>query len=145
MSKRNRTNAWRPVHTLVMVLLAAAGTAAAQDTPRDVGREFTAAEYAAHNAMLAKFDYDTPPRLLKGYVPLYPISRVMSGRTGKCVVSYTVGTDGKVSNVVGSPEDDRKMCDHAILALKRWTFSPAMRSGKVVSARMRVPISYDLR
>lgn len=125
--------------------LLATTLASAQAKPPDVSREFTATEYDAFNAVLATSAPNaTAARLDKAYVPLYPISRAMSGKTGECLLQFTVDTRGVVSRIEREREDDRKMCDHAVIALRHWRFTPATVDGVPVETRHRVPITYAL-
>src|ERR1700730_5967612 len=39
--------------------------------------------------------YDTPPKLVSGNYPVYPISRLRFNKSGFAVVAFTVGRDGK--------------------------------------------------
>lgn len=137
------------LHAMAMAIelaLALALPAAAQKTPPDVDREFTAQEYAAYNAALkADKPGRTPARLVKGYVPLYPISRALSHKSGVCVLQFTVDTQGRPTEIARAQEDDRKMCDHAVIALRHWQFEPATQDGKPVVSRYRVPITYSFQ
>ena len=132
--------------TLALALLALAPAAGAQKVPDDVGREFTVDEYARINgAFEADGANATAARLLRGYVPLYPISRVLSHVSGVCVMEFDVGVDGTVSRLERAREDDRKMCDHAEIAMRHWRFQPATQDGMPVVRRYRVPITYSFR
>jgi len=129
---------------LALVLAAAFGGVAHAAHPSDTGREFSAAEYAAFNAALAKdAETGTPPLMLRGYVPLYPVSRVLAGMTGECVLEFTIDATGKAVDVARVRQDDKKMCDHAVLSLRHWEFQPAMRDGNPQPTRHRVPITYS--
>jgi len=129
---------------LALVLAAAFGGVAHAAHPFDTDREFSAAEYAAFNAALAEdAEAGTPPLMLRGYVPLYPASRILAGMTGECVLEFTIDATGKAADIVRAREDDRKMCDHAVLALRHWEFQPAMRDGSPQATRHRVPITYS--
>lgn len=134
----------------VAIAVAATGLALpadAQKLPADVKREFTAEEYVEYNAALAAGGEPgtTAARLLKGYVPLYPISRALSGVSGACVLQFAVDARGQVAEITRVREDDRRMCDHAVIAMRRWQFQPAARDGKPVASRYRVPITYSFR
>lgn len=129
----------------LLFAIAACGTAFAADAdkPADTGREFNAAEYEALNAAFAGgAGPGSGPLLLRGYVPLYPVSRVLSGKTGVCVLEFTIDTTGKAVDVDRVRQDDEKMCDHAVLSLRHWEFRPAVRDGVTRRTRYRVPITY---
>ena len=132
----------------LLFAIAACGTAfaARADKPADTGREFNAAEYETLNAAFARgAGPGSGPVLLRGYVPLYPVSRVLSGKTGVCVLEFTVDTAGKAVDVGRVRQDDEKMCDHAVLSLRHWEFQPAMHDGVPQRTRHRIPITYSLK
>lgn len=138
----------RSTTTPVILLLAASLVAGAADArkPTDVDREFTAQEYAAYNRALAEGVTDTTPaRLVEGYVPLYPISRALAGQAGTCVLEFDVTPEGLVDRIERTRQDDIKMCDHAVIAMRHWRFQPARRDGKPLRSRHRVPITYSFR
>ncbi len=89
--------------------------------------------------------YDTPPRVLEAYVPVYPVSRLLSGKTGSCKVSFTIGADGTATDARPDPDADEKMCAHGLYALRHWRFSPATKDGQPVTTRFRMPFNYDIR
>lgn len=127
---------------LTLCLMMAARAAPAEEKPYGVDREFTLAEYASHNARMRKSDaFDTAPRLLKAYVPLYPASSVRSGKTGRCIVEYAIAVDGRTADVT-PVEGDEIMCDHATLSVRQWRYAPATQRGAPVRLRVRVPIHY---
>lgn len=128
---------------LIWIPLWAALPVAFASQPEEVGREFTAQEYAQHNAALASADHEHPPQLLRGYVPAYPRASLAEGRSGRCVLEFTISASGAVENVSRAREDDAAMCDQAIRALQHWKYSPVMVDGQAVAARFRVPIDFD--
>lgn len=105
------------------------------------------ADIARLNASLAKPSdkYDTPARIVKAYVPIYPISRYLSGRTGTCAVEMTIDVSGKATNLKPDPAADEKMCAHALYALRYWEFSPAAKAGRYAPVSFRMPFNYDLK
>ena len=95
--------------------------------------------------VLSACGYDTPPRVLEAYVPVYPVSRLLSGKTGSCKVSFTIGADGTATDARPDPDADEKMCAHGLYALRHWRFSPATKDGQPVTTRFRMPFDYDIR
>lgn len=89
-------------------------------------------------------DLDAPARLLKGYVPIYPVSRLLSRKEGNCNVAFTIGTDGRPARPEPDGKADPRMCDHALYALRYWEFEPGVRDGEPVEVRLRVPFQYGL-
>jgi len=95
-------------------------------------------------AMAAEEGFDSPTRIIKGFTPIFPASRLMTGTEGRCHVVFTVNSAGRAENMERDPEADEKMCDHAIYALRHWEFAPAMKDGKPVRTRFRMPFSYEI-
>ena len=137
----------RPNLLLPALLLAAAAHAGDGSPPQGL-KTMPAKQIDALNRSLSPTsseDYYTPPKVLEAYVPIYPASRLLSGKTGNCRVSFTIGTDGKASGAKPDPDADVKMCDHALYALRHWQFAPAEKDGQPVSARFRLPFNYSIR
>jgi hypothetical protein len=89
--------------------------------------------------------YDRPARLLKGYLPIYPVSRLFTGTQGVCRVAFTIGANGRALRPKPDAEADRKMCDHALYALNHWEFEPATLRGEPVEFAIRIPFTYALK
>jgi TonB family protein len=87
---------------------------------------------------------DHAPKFVSGKAPVYPISMLLSGKGGSCVIEFTVGIDGKAKEFkVLSPPN--KLADHAIIAVKSWVFEPATKDGVPVEARLKQSFSYSTR
>ena len=140
---------WNPsVAVLALCLLWLAGPSVASDGKRIKGvKPMAQEEIDLFNQRLGNEDerYDRPARLLKGYVPIYPISRAMSGVEGSCRVAFTIGVNGKALRPEPDADADEKMCAHAIYALNHWEFAPATLQGEPVEFRIRLPFNYALR
>lgn len=87
--------------------------------------------------------YDTPVQVVKAYIPIYPISHLLSGKEGVCNVVFTIDTSGRAVNREPDPGADKKMCAHAVYALQFWEFEPATKDGQPVEYRMRIPFAYS--
>ena len=90
-------------------------------------------------------DWDTPPELVEGKAPVFPVSRLLSRASGKVVIAYTIGRDGRTRDfeVVSAP--DPMFADHAIIAVREWVFRPATQGGEAVDARVRQSFEYQAR
>lgn len=124
----------------------ASATYALDRVPREL-TPLTAPQIEQLNTVLggqASDTYDTPPRVLEAFVPIYPASRLLSGKTGSCHVSFSIDVDGRASDASPDPDADEKMCAHALFALQYWRFEPARRSGEAVVVRFRMPFHYDI-
>jgi TonB family protein len=90
-------------------------------------------------------EWDTPPKLIEGKSPVFPISLLLSRESGKVVVQYKIGTDGRTSDFVVESTPHRKFADHAIIAIKQWIYRPAMKSGAPVETTVRQSFTYGVR
>lgn len=131
--------------TLLLLALAAPALHVHAAKPEGV-KPITADDIARLNKALAEPSdkFDTPARVVEAYVPIYPISRLLSGRTGTCKVEMAIGADGKPAKLEPDPEADKKMCAHALHALKYWKFEPATKDGSYVETRFRMPFHYNI-
>jgi D-alanyl-D-alanine endopeptidase (penicillin-binding protein 7) len=76
--------------------------------------------------------------------PTYPPDAKAARIQGTVVVHVTIGTDGKVTEakaISGPPELHSCAVDYA----KAWTFEPAIRKGKPVSAQFKLTMPFRLR
>lgn len=88
-------------------------------------------------------DFDTPPRLLKGKHPVYPIRRALAGQGGSAEICFVVGIDGKARDFEVLRADHDAFADHAIIAVRAWTFAPATKDGQPVAARVTHAFRFD--
>lgn len=135
---------------LVSLILLSIVMMANAKPPRGTSGEFTQADYEQLNAQIAKTlandGYDNAPQVIKGYKPLYPASRFLSGISGSCTVAFTVNESGVPVDIErGRKEDDEKMCNHAIHALRLWQFDPARKAGAAVQVRLQMPFGFVAR
>ena len=87
-----------------------------------------------------------PARVLRRYQPDYPRTARRDKVEGRVMLDVHIGSRGRVGSVrvlnsSGSPLLDST----AIAAVKRWSFSPAMKNGKPVSSRVHVPFRFSLQ
>lgn len=132
--------AWKSI-----VLLGAAAVAACAPTnnPRS-----TRANWPLDAGRIAgpeSSDWDTPPKLLKGKAPIYPISELLSTKSGTSVIVYTIGTDGRPRDFSVETTTDERYANHAIIALQKWVYQPAMKDGAPVEAHVRQSFDFEVR
>jgi TonB family protein len=54
-----------------------------------------------------------------------------------------VAADGSVSNVIVERAEPAGVFDaSALVAVRKWKFTPAMKNGKAVASRVRVPVEF---
>jgi TonB family protein len=79
-------------------------------------------------------DVDVRPMATHEVEPDYP-SDLEPILTGKAIVAYTVGKDGKVADVAVVEADDVQFGEAAISAIRKWRYKPALVKGAPVDCR----------
>lgn len=87
--------------------------------------------------------WDSPPELVSGRLPIYPISQLLSRKPGTATVQYTIGMDGTPKDIQVEEASDRRFGDHAIIAVRQWKFRPALKNANPMDARVRETFTYD--
>lgn len=90
-----------------------------------------------------------PPRFGAAYLnnpaPDYPGMSRRQGEQGRVLLRVLVAADGTADTVqLEDSSGFNKLDQAAIQAVKKWTFIPAKRSNKAISAYVLVPISFSL-
>ena len=87
-----------------------------------------------------------PARVLRRYQPEYPRSARRDKVEGRVMLDVQIGTRGRVGSVrVLSSSGSAVLDSTAIAAVKRWSFSPALKNGKPVSSQVHVPFRFSLQ
>ena len=86
--------------------------------------------------------YDIPPKLLSGRAPIYPIKQLQAGNSGSALIEFTIDEQGIPRDFRIVKTDYRYFATHAIVAMREWRFQPAIKNGKAVAVRARMPFSY---
>ncbi len=89
-----------------------------------------------------KASYDTPPKLISGNAPLYPISQARFGNSGFAVVAFTVGQDGRTHDILVVRATYSYFGSHTILAVRDWKFEPARKNGQPVPMRVNLTMPF---
>ncbi len=84
----------------------------------------------------------TPPSVVTHVDAQYPPSALASREHGDVMVAVTVDVDGHVSKVDVLESGGADLDEAAVVAVRQWTFSPALRAGKPVASRIRVPFHF---
>ncbi|GAB3357644.1 TonB family protein [Lysobacter tyrosinilyticus] len=87
-------------------------------------------------------EWDTPPKLIKGKSPVFPISLLLSGSSGKVVIQYTIGIDGRTKDFVVKSTPDQKFADHAIIAIRKWIYRPAVTAGAPIETTVQQEFTF---
>lgn len=126
--------------TIGAVIVALPFLALAQDAPVDS---------APGTNVAPERDPDEPPPAAQSAVPVPPVARdtpveYPEGATGKAevVLEITVNPEGDVTDatvVAGVAPFDAA----ALAAARRWHFSPALRNGRAIAARIRYTVRFE--
>jgi TonB family protein len=108
------------------LILLASSQAFAQDPP--------AAPPAAPSAV--------PPKEISHVDAVYPADLVASGVHADVVLIVTIDAEGHVSDIEVRQSGGAELDAAASDAMRKWLFSPALRDGKPVSSRIRVPFHF---
>jgi protein TonB len=77
-----------------------------------------------------------PARVLRQVQPTFPPEAARRRQQGWVELSFTIGVDGRVSNVtVVGAQPPRAFDRAAIAAMQQWTFEPALRDGQPIPSR----------
>lgn len=87
---------------------------------------------------------DSSARPLRSPPPRYPARALQRGESGTVLLQVEVDPRGRPQrvNVVQSSRS-RSLDREAVRAVERWEFSPAIRNGRAVSAKVLVPIEFN--
>jgi protein TonB len=88
--------------------------------------------------------YDRPPILLSGRTPIYPITRLQRGQSGDALIAFTIDEHGIPRDFRVIRSDYPYYASHAIVAMREWRFQPALKNGKPVAVRARIPFKYRI-
>ncbi|MGD0675783.1 MAG: TonB family protein [Polyangiaceae bacterium] len=96
---------------------------------------------AAH-AQVATADAVTPPSVIDHVDPVYPASALKERKHVDVILTVTVDADGHVSKITVAQSGGADLDEAAIVAARRWTFVPAMRDGKPLASRIKLPFHF---
>jgi TonB family protein len=121
------------VAPFVMAILSGCTSTAPPDAARS-GSQFDPGSIARP----ASSEYDTPPKLIVGAAPIYPINAMLSSRGGSVTIEFVISKDGTTrEHKVVESDDDRAFANHVVIAVRAWKFSPAYKDGKPISVQTR--------
>ncbi|MGO9714404.1 MAG: TonB family protein [Polyangiaceae bacterium] len=84
----------------------------------------------------------TPPVVVQHVDAEYPASALPERKHADVVLSVTVDADGHVSKVEVDKSGGADLDEAATVAVRQWLFTPAMRNGKPVASRIKVPFHF---
>lgn len=114
------------------------------DVKRSVGRWFAGALLVALPKSVLAQDAQvvTPPLVEHHHEAIYPAAQLAARTDAEVVLIVTVDAEGHVSDVTVAKSAGAAFDDAATTAMRKWTFTPAQRAGKAVSAKIRVPFHF---
>lgn len=86
---------------------------------------------------------DTPLRRFFGLRPAYPFAMLAEGKAGEVVLEFNVGEEGIPRDIKVIEATNRDFAYACQGALVHWQFTPAMKRGRAVSARLRYRMSFE--
>jgi iron complex outermembrane receptor protein len=84
----------------------------------------------------------TPPVVLSHVDAVYPPSALAELKHTDVILTVTVDVDGHVSKVDVAESGGADLDEAALVAIRQWTFVPAMRGEKPVASRIKVPFHF---
>ena len=89
-------------------------------------------------------EYDQAPRFLKQVEPEYPEAARRAWIEGTVVLEFTIGINGKATDIKVTQSLGFGCDEAAIKAIKECRFIPAKRNNMAVPLRVRLPIRFSL-
>jgi TonB family protein len=83
----------------------------------------------------AAANYDSPPVLISGPAPIYPISRLLARESGFATVEYTITEAGTTADVKVTGASNFWFGRHLANAVALWKFTPARKGDRPVKIR----------
>jgi len=87
---------------------------------------------------------DQNARVLRKVDPKYPEAARRAQRETLVEVEFTVGVDGKATDIKVVTPKGYGFDEAAIEAVKKWRFTPAKKGGESVPQRVKIPIRFTL-
>jgi outer membrane biosynthesis protein TonB len=135
-----------PTHTLRVLLAVATVAVGCAATPPELdpyNRPYTAENLltAANLRNCVPDKTDRPARLLSGTRPHYPVGEMLSGRSGRAILTFEVSSAGAV-RVIGQTAENQWFASHAAIAMRDWKVTPAEHQNKPVTVVCRLAFDY---
>ncbi len=86
--------------------------------------------------------HTAPPVVVQHVDAVYPVSALAARRHADVLLAVTVDADGHVSKVDILQSAAPDLDEAAVIAARQWTFQPALRNGKPVASRIRIPFHF---
>ena len=131
-----------------LVCLLAASGCATQDVSRDPSGRSIDEQIAMPPGTLSdcdRADFDQPPKLISGGLPLYLVGRRVSCLEGSATLKFTVLSDGRIDDIQAESPESRSFRDHSVIALRTWKLEPALKDNAPVTTSCKMRFIYQVR
>ncbi|TMH81247.1 MAG: energy transducer TonB [Betaproteobacteria bacterium] len=131
-----------------LVCLLAASGCATQDVSREPSGGSLDEQIAMPPGTLSdcdRADFDQPPKLISGGLPLYLVGRRLSGLEGSATLKFTVLSDGRIDDIQAESPESRSFRDHSVIALRTWKLEPALKDGAPVTTSCKMRFIYEVK
>ena len=131
-----------------LVCLLAASGCATQDVSREPSGGSLDEQIAMPPGTLRdcdRADFDQPPKLISGGLPLYLVGRRLSGLEGSATLKFTVLSDGRIDDIQAESPESRSFRDHSVIALRTWKLEPALKDNAPVATSCKMRFIYQVR
>ncbi len=92
----------------------------------------------------AKSDaYDVPPRVLEGLRPEYPALEASRRQKGFVSIICTISVEGRASGFEIESMTNPAFAYEAARAIQKWRWAPALKDGRPVVQKVRVPMHFN--
>ena len=87
---------------------------------------------------------DRLAEVVTSVTPAFPYAMRRVDGTSEVTVSFTVNSKGAVTKASVLKSDNPEFNTAALDAIKKWTFAPAMKDGKVVETKVRQTFKFSV-
>jgi TonB family protein len=88
-------------------------------------------------------DFDVPPKVLSGMRPGYPLAEAEKREKGFVVIICTIGIDGQARDFAVETMTNPAFAYEAVQAIAKWRWAPAVKNGRPVPQKVRVPMHFN--
>lgn len=88
-------------------------------------------------------NFDVPPCVLEGNRPEYPEPEGENRVRGFVSIIATIDANGKPTEFEIESATSPAFAYEAMVAISKWKFAPAMKNGRPVKAKLRVPMHFN--
>src|SRR5438445_6429005 len=131
-----------------LVCLLAASGCATQDVSREPSGGSLDEQIAMPPGTLSdcdRADFDQPPKLISGGLPLYLVCRLLLEKKNSATLKFTVLSDGRIDDIQAESPESRSFRDHSVIALRTWKLEPALKDNAPVTTSCKMRFIYQVR